>query len=86
MFYLVTDQNNKSWNGTQWGENVHHQDENSHFVTYNSLDVASYMYPFYEEIVNPKLWLISGENPQYFGGNFRTKFSLFPVFSIRNSV
>ena len=76
MFYLITDQENKSWRDIQWGENVTHEEENSnyHFSVYHSPQVACYMYPCYEGIKNPKLWIASGENPNRDEG-LRSKFS-----------
>ena len=64
MFYLITDQDNKTWRDIQWGDNVTHEEENSnyHFVVYNSPQVACYMYPCYEGTKNPKLWTAAGEH------------------------
>lgn len=74
---LVTDQNNTTWRNIQWGENVSHSEENPnyHFVVYNSTLVASYLYPCYELIENPKLWNAIGENPENTLETFRSKFS-----------
>lgn len=77
MFYLVTDQDNKTWRDIQWGENVTHDEENSnyHFEVYNSPQVACYMYPCYEGIKNPKIWLCTtGDNLSREDG-FRTRFA-----------
>ena len=76
MFYLITDKDNTTWRDVQWGENVTHEEENPnyHFAVYNSPQAACYMYPFYEEFKNPKLWAASGENPSRDEG-FRTKFA-----------
>jgi hypothetical protein len=74
---IITNQNNKTWRDVQWGENVSHTEENPnyHFVVYNSPLVASYMYPCYEGIENPKLWNAIGENPENIIESFRSKFS-----------
>jgi len=62
MFYLITDQDNKSWRDVQWGENISHDEENFnyHFAVYHGPQTASYMYPCYEGIKEPKLWLAAG--------------------------
>ena len=76
MFYLITDQDNKSWREVQWAENVTHEEENPnyHFTVYNSPQTAVYMYPSYERtIINPKLWECSATNPSRSEG-FRSKF------------
>lgn len=64
MFYLITDQENKTWRDIQWGENVTHEEENFnyHFWVYNSPQVAAYMYPCYEGTKNPKLWTAAGQH------------------------
>jgi len=74
MFYLITDQDNKTWRDIQWGENVTHEEENSnyHFVVYNSPQTACYMYPCYEGTKNPKLWTATGEHLAVAEG-FRSK-------------
>lgn len=76
MFYLITDQDNKTWRDIQWGENVAHEEENFnyHFIVYNAPQVATYMYPCYEGIKNPKLWLAAGENMTRDEG-FRSQFA-----------
>lgn len=89
MFYLITDENNKTWRDIQWGENVTHEEENPnyHFVVYNSPQVARYMYPCYEGIKNPKIWIASGENPNAIRGfpqkldGFRSNFSKLTTIS-----
>jgi len=47
----------------QWGEGVSNEDENInyHFAVYHGPQTASYMYPCYEGIKNPKLWLCAGQ-------------------------
>ena len=82
MFYLITDQDNKTWRGVEWGENITHEEENPnyHFAVYNSPQAACYMYPFYEEIKNPKVWTATGENPSRDEG-FRTKFAKLTTVS-----
>ena len=75
MFYLITDQENKSWNNVQWGENVTHQEDNPnyHFTVYNSPQTALYMYPAYEGTSQPKLWTAQAEFPSR-SEAFRSKF------------
>ena len=65
MLYLVTNEENKTFNNVLWGENVSHEEENPnhYFPVYNSPQIASYMYPFYEIIKNPKIWSASSECP-----------------------
>jgi hypothetical protein len=82
MFYLITDQDNKTWRNIQWGENITHEEENSnyHFIVYNSPLVASYMNPCYEGIKNPKLWTANAENLSRDDG-FRSKFAKLTTIS-----
>lgn len=58
MLYLITDENNKSWRETQWGENVSHTEDNPnyHFPVFQDILVASYMYPAYDFFEKPKIW------------------------------
>lgn len=62
MYYLITDQDNKTWRDIQWGEGVTNEDENInyHFAVYHGPQTASYMYPCYDGIKEPKLWLAAG--------------------------
>ena len=75
MFYLITDQENKSWRNIQGGINTTHTENNPnyHFAVYDSPQTAAYMYPFYEKTESPKLWEVSGEITRSEG--FRSKFS-----------
>lgn len=76
MFYLVTNQENQTWQGKTWGENVNHQDSNTNYQydVYQSPLVASFMYPCYQgSIQNPKLWTAVGET-QTAGDGLRLKF------------
>lgn len=59
MRYLVTDNENKSWRGETWGENVSHKETNSNyfFWTYEHPDVAALMVPVEcRNLQNPRLW------------------------------
>lgn len=58
MPYLVTDQKDQSWGGYQWGPNVTKEEANPnfHFGLYDSLSVAQFMYPYHEDIAEPKFW------------------------------
>lgn len=82
MFYLLVDQDNKTWRDTQWGENITHEEENDnyHFVVYNSPQAACYMYPCYEGTRNPKIWTATGENLNRDDG-FRSKFAKLTTIS-----
>lgn len=76
MFYLITNENNESWQKKTWGENVSHEEGNFnyHFDVYQSPLVAAFMYPCYQgSITNPKLWNAVGEN-QTAGDGLRLKF------------
>lgn len=61
--YLITDQEDKTWRNIQWGENVIHEETNTnyHFAVYDTPAVASYMYPAYDAIAEPKCWIATGE-------------------------
>lgn len=63
MFYLITDQDHRTWRHIQWGENITHEEENPNyqFVVYPTLLIAMYMYPAYECPQNPKVWLAEGD-------------------------
>lgn len=76
MFYLITDQENKTWGDVQWGENITNEQENEnyYFVVYNSPETARYMFPSCEGIKNPKIWKCTGDNITKTEG-FRTRFS-----------
>ena len=77
MFYLITDQDNKSWRDIVWGENVSHTENNPnyHFSVFNSPQTATYMYPYYERTLHfPKVWEVKAENLARSEG-FRSKFS-----------
>jgi hypothetical protein len=58
MYYLVTDQKDQSWRSVQWGPNTSHEEANPnfHFGLYNSLSIAQFMYPYHEDIAEPKFW------------------------------
>lgn len=58
MHYLVTDQNDQSWRGVQWGPNVTNEETNPNyfFGVYNSLNTAVFMYSFHEDFTQPKFW------------------------------
>lgn len=77
MLYLVTDQNNKTWRDVQWGENITHEESNTnyHFAVYDSPLVASYMYPTYDGITDPKIWEAVGEGESHDQGGFRNKYA-----------
>jgi hypothetical protein len=62
MHYLVTDQNNQSWRGVQWGPNVTNEEQNpNHFFgAYADLETALFMYPFHDDIPTPKFWKAEG--------------------------
>lgn len=83
MYYLITDQEGKDWRGRLWAAGVSHTEENEnyHFAVYNSPLVAVYMYPAYEGIKNPKLWLCSGDNPSVEDG-LRSSFATLSVQSL----
>lgn len=62
--YLITDSDNKTWHGKQWGVNVTHIEDNDnyHFSTYLNPLTALFMYPAYEGCINnPILWKGIGE-------------------------
>ena len=82
MFYLITDQENKTWGDVQWGENISHEQENDnyHFVVFNSPETARYLYPSCEGTKNPKIWNASGENMSRNDG-FRTRFAKLTTIS-----
>lgn len=76
MFYLITNQENTTWQGKNWGENVSHEESNHNYQydVYQSPLVAAFMYPCYQgSIVNPKLWTAVGET-QTSGDGLRLKF------------
>lgn len=58
MYYLVTDQKDQSWRGVQWGPNTSNEETNPnfHFGLYTELNVAKFMYPYHEDIAEPKFW------------------------------
>lgn len=66
MYYLVTDQKNQSWRGVQWGPNTSHEEANPnfHFGLYTDLSIAKFMYPFHDDIAEPKFWKVTASvNP-----------------------
>jgi hypothetical protein len=65
MLYLITDQHNRTFRDIEWGANITHEEtnDNYHFPAYHSADVATYLYPSYDGIREPKLWTAEGENP-----------------------
>lgn len=77
MLYLITDQEDKTWRDIQWGENVVHEETNSnyHFAAYDAPSVASYMYPAYDGITEPKCWSATGEGESPDQGGFRKKYA-----------
>lgn len=66
MFYLLTNQDNKTWRDVCWGENISNTETNSnyYFEVFKSPILASYLAPrqisqFKEN--ESKIWLASGE-------------------------
>jgi hypothetical protein len=61
--YFVTNQENKTWRGLEWGENVTHSEENTNyqFWVYESPLVAAFMSPMYDGITNPKIYTCVGD-------------------------
>jgi len=57
----VTDQKDQSWRGVQWGLNISHEENNSnyYFGVYETLNTALFMYPYHEDIDQPKFWRIA---------------------------
>lgn len=64
MYYLVTDENNKTWRDVEWGENVTHEETNPNFFfsVYDNAYTALFMYPAYEAFNKPKIWETSQQN------------------------
>lgn len=59
MRYLITDENNKSWRGETWGENVSHKETNSNyfFWTWKNPWVAAFLLPTQcRDLQKPRLW------------------------------
>lgn len=66
MFYLLTDQENKTWRDVLWGENVTHTETNTnyYFEVYKSPILAAYLAPrslSQFDKMAPKIWLATGE-------------------------
>lgn len=76
MYYLITDQDNKTFRDVIWGENVSHEEDNSNyqFYVYKNLETAKYMYPSYEGTKNPKFWQVESEDLTSSPDDFRLRF------------
>jgi hypothetical protein len=68
LVYKLTDQNSRTFNNTQWGENVTHETNGEgdlctkgwlHF--YSSPELAILMNPIHADFANPKMWLAKAE-------------------------
>ena len=57
----MTDQKDQSWRGVQWGNNISHEETNPnhYFGVYEDLNTALFMYPYHEDIDQPKFWRIA---------------------------
>lgn len=84
MYFLVTDDQNKSWQGRTWGQNVTHEEANDNyfFHVYRNGLVAALMYPCYEGEISPKIWTAQGER-MYRDCGFRV---LFPKLTTLEEV
>ena len=68
LVYKLTDQDGRTYNNTQWGENVTHETDGEgplctkgwlHF--YSSPELAILMNPVHVDFTNPKMWLAKAE-------------------------
>ena len=82
MPYLVTDQKDQSWRGVQWGPNISHEETNPnhYFGVYKDLNTALFMYPYHEDITEPKFWSISeSSDPKQYRSEIPKATTLEPV-------
>jgi hypothetical protein len=69
MYYLVTDEENKTIGNKLWGENVTHEQNNPNylFTVYDNPLVAHMMNPCYEGYKNAKIWHCEGTDAKKIG-------------------
>jgi hypothetical protein len=74
MYYLVTDYNDMTERGVEWGTDITHEETNPNFPfsVYDHIPTALFMHPAYEGIQKPKIWEAVSENPQKIGFYFET--------------